>query len=291
MAFLQPLPMKMLLNLKDPNNISAEGTTPVKGVNKEVSKKDDPEIYNPRKPFAPAGKKHLGQGHWHKKGFGKIGWQKVADKGFWEEIKADLPEGGLDSEAKDAFIAAKKDAWTAKFADSDQAIKDKPINKDDLEVDSNSLGITNPRNKQIANKKPTKPIKKGIIGSAEDDEITGSTRKDRIHGRAGDDTLIGGRGSDRIKGGKGDDLIDGGLGRDRLMGGKGADVFRLSQGRDVIPDFNIEQGDIIEIKAEQGYKLKQVQRGLQIQMDAFGKTTLIGIQQADFETSNSFNLG
>ncbi len=75
------------------------------------------------------------------------------------------------------------------------------------------------------------------------------------------------------------------------MGGKGADVFRLSQGRDVIPDFNIEQGDIIEIKAEQGYKLKQVQRGLQIQMDAFGKTTLIGIQQADFETSNSFNLG
>ena len=291
MAFLQPLPMKMLLNLKDPNNISAEGTTPVKGVNKEVSKKDDPEIYNPRKPFAPGGRKHLGQGHWHKKGFGKIGWQKVADKGFWEEIKADLPEGGLDSEAKDAFIAAKKDAWTAKFADSDQAIKDKPINKDDLEVDSNSLGITNPRNKQIANKKPTKPIKKGIIGSAEDDEITGSTRKDRIHGRAGDDTLIGGRGSDRIKGGKGDDLIDGGLGRDRLMGGKGADVFRLSQGRDVIPDFNIEQGDIIEIKAEQGYKLKQVQRGLQIQMDAFGKTTLIGIQQADFETSNSFNLG
>ncbi|MFL0791037.1 MAG: calcium-binding protein [Prochlorococcus sp.] len=279
------------MNLKDPNNISAEGTTPVKGVNKEVSKKDDPEIYNPRKPFAPGGRKHLGQGHWHKKGFGKIGWQKVAGKGFWEEIKAALPEGGLDSEAKDAFIAAKKDAWTAKFADSDQAIKDKPINKDDLEVDSNSLGITNPRNKQIANKKPTKPIKKGIIGSAEDDEITGSTRKDRIHGRAGDDTLIGGRGSDRIKGGKGDDLIDGGLGRDRLMGGKGADVFRLSQGRDVIPDFNIEQGDIIEIKAEQGYKLKQVQRGLQIQMDAFGKTTLIGIQQADFETSNSFNLG
>ncbi|MFL0793035.1 MAG: calcium-binding protein [Prochlorococcus sp.] len=287
MAFLQPLPMKMLLNLKDPNNISAEGTTPVKG----VSKKDDPEIYNPRKPFAPGGRKHLGQGHWHKKGFGKIGWQKVADKGFWEEIKADLPEGGLDSEAKDAFIAAKKDAWTAKFADSDQAIKDKPINKDDLEVDSNSLGITNPRNKQIANKKPTKPIKKGIIGSAEDDEITGSTRKDRIHGRAGDDTLIGGRGSDRIKGGKGDDLIDGGLGRDRLMGGKGADVFRLSQGRDVIPDFNIEQGDIIEIKAEQGYTLKQVQRGLLIQMDAFGTTTLIGIQQADVETSSAFNLG
>ncbi|MFL0782345.1 MAG: hypothetical protein AB8E74_10215, partial [Prochlorococcus sp.] len=130
MAFLQPLPMKMLLNLKDPNNISAEGTTPVKG----VSKKDDPEIYNPRKPFAPGGRKHLGQGHWHKKGFGKIGWQKVADKGFWEEIKADLPEGGLDSEAKDAFIAAKKDAWTAKFADSDQAIKDKPIDADDPEI-------------------------------------------------------------------------------------------------------------------------------------------------------------
>ncbi|MFL0770337.1 MAG: hypothetical protein AB8B36_10770, partial [Prochlorococcus sp.] len=125
--------MKMLLNLKDPNNISAEGTTPVKGVNKEVSKKDDPEIYNPRKPFAPEGKKHLGQGDWHKKGFGKIGWQKVADKGFWEEIKADLPEGGLDSEAKDAFIAAKKDAWTSKFADSDQAIKDKPIDADDQE--------------------------------------------------------------------------------------------------------------------------------------------------------------
>ncbi len=62
-----------------------------------------------------------------------------------------------------------------------------------------------------------------------------------IHGLGGNDTLTGGAGDDHIYGGKGNDL---------LTGNAGADTFHFlfdNTGRDTITDFNVSQGDKIDI--------------------------------------------
>ena len=89
-----------------------------------------------------------------------------------------------------------------------------------------------------------------VAGTAGDDVIIGTGRKDRIRGGGGDDTICGGggndridagagaddikggRGNDRLKGGQGDDLVLAGKGRDRLDGGEGDDLLRGQGGRD-----------------------------------------------------------
>jgi surface protein len=62
-----------------------------------------------------------------------------------------------------------------------------------------------------------------------------------IHGLGGDDTLSGGAG---------DDHIYGGAGNDQLTGNAGADTFHFlfdNAGNDTITDFNVSQGDKIDI--------------------------------------------
>jgi hypothetical protein len=72
-----------------------------------------------------------------------------------------------------------------------------------------------------------------FLGLGGDDEFQGSIGKDRACGGPGDDLLIAGpgndrfwgdAGNDRVKGESGDDLLSGGQGRDRLAGGPGDDV-------------------------------------------------------------------
>ncbi|OFW90336.1 MAG: hypothetical protein A3B66_02345 [Alphaproteobacteria bacterium RIFCSPHIGHO2_02_FULL_46_13] len=67
------------------------------------------------------------------------------------------------------------------------------------------------------------------------------------------DTLIGGNGSDYLAGGNGNDILIGGKAVDSLNGGNGADTFRfravdLDGTADGISDFNISQGDKIDLK-------------------------------------------
>ena len=72
-----------------------------------------------------------------------------------------------------------------------------------------------------------------FLGQAGDDEFQGSIGKDRACGGPGRDLLIAGPGNDRfwgdggndrVKGESGDDLLSGGPGRDRLAGGRGEDI-------------------------------------------------------------------
>ena len=81
------------------------------------------------------------------------------------------------------------------------------------------------------------------------DLITGNQLDNVLHGRKGDDTIDGYIGNDTIYGGKGEDIIDGGLGDDILHGGRDKDIFRLSLGNDTINDFDLGDGDVIEITA------------------------------------------
>lgn len=65
----------------------------------------------------------------------------------------------------------------------------------------------------------------------------------------GDDVISGGGGHDTIFGQEGDDIIYGGAGNDILSGGSGEDSFlfkAISEGIDVIRDFSVNEGDVLD---------------------------------------------
>ncbi len=86
-----------------------------------------------------------------------------------------------------------------------------------------------------------------IIGTAEEDILTGTNVADLIFGQEGDDILMGFKGNDCILGGDGDDIIFGNEGNDNLSGGDGNDVIKGQSGEDTITgDFGtdvIDGGD------------------------------------------------
>ena len=78
-----------------------------------------------------------------------------------------------------------------------------------------------------------------------------------IQGTNYDDVLIGSALNNKIKGNAGDDIIDGGLGNDRIKGGSGADLFVFSAGKDMVFDFNSNEGDQLGIHGNIDYLLRQ----------------------------------
>ncbi|MCL2892705.1 immunoglobulin-like domain-containing protein, partial [Brenneria tiliae] len=89
-----------------------------------------------------------------------------------------------------------------------------------------------------------------LNGGAGDDILYGQGGDDTLIGGAGNDILYGGDGNDTLLGGTGDDILIGGAGDDVLTGGAGADIFKWQAGdvgHDVIKDFNIGEGDRIDL--------------------------------------------
>jgi serralysin len=88
----------------------------------------------------------------------------------------------------------------------------------------------------------------------------GTWHSDFLLGTSGDDSLAGRSGNDVLSGGAGNDILTGGAGFDRLIGGAGADRFvftSLADRGDRINDFNVSQGDKIDVSAlldAHGYK-------------------------------------
>ena len=77
------------------------------------------------------------------------------------------------------------------------------------------------------------------------DEISGMV----VEGGLGNDVIWASSGDDDLRGGEGHDILFGGKGTDTLTGGSGSDVFQftLSSGQDTITDFNISEGDKIQL--------------------------------------------
>ena len=101
-----------------------------------------------------------------------------------------------------------------------------------------------------------------IVGSSDDETLTGTAGKDEIIGGRGNDILNGGADDDVLRGGQGDDVLYGGIGVDRLYGGLGADrfVFDLNLLEiDEIMDFNPEQGDTVLLQFGQSNKNDELQ--------------------------------
>jgi Ca2+-binding RTX toxin-like protein len=65
-----------------------------------------------------------------------------------------------------------------------------------------------------------------IIGRGGDDVLCGGDGRDRLIGSSGDDDLFGGGGNDLLVGNGGDDELDGEAGKDRCRGGGGKDKLR-----------------------------------------------------------------
>jgi Ca2+-binding RTX toxin-like protein len=100
-----------------------------------------------------------------------------------------------------------------------------------------------------------------IFGLGGDDAIGADAGNDTVFGGAGNDTVNGGNGNDFLPGGIGGDTLSGSNGNDTICGGDGLDVLRgnaaadtfLFEGLtalnniDVIKDFNLSQGDKIDI--------------------------------------------
>lgn len=98
-----------------------------------------------------------------------------------------------------------------------------------------------------------------IVGSREDDVLSGFAGGDELTGNAGDDVLAGDEGNDLLAGGTADDALIGGVGNDRLDGGAGTDVA-------------------VYLDAQAGVTVSLAAVGAQ-STGAAGVDTLIGIEQ------------
>ncbi len=81
------------------------------------------------------------------------------------------------------------------------------------------------------------PLPQTLVGTLENDELTG--------GR-GDDTLCGLAGSDQLNGGQGHDLLDGGSGTDTMWGGIGNDTYVVDVAGDVVTELVDEGADTVQ---------------------------------------------
>ena len=88
------------------------------------------------------------------------------------------------------------------------------------------------------------------VGTAGNDEITGTPERDviaalggrdKVSGLGGKDLICGGKGKDTLKGGKGKDKLLGQKGRDKLRGGGGKDVCKGGKGNDSASKCEVEK--------------------------------------------------
>jgi Ca2+-binding RTX toxin-like protein len=118
-----------------------------------------------------------------------------------------------------------------------------------------------------------------LNGGAGHDRLFGGVGDDILNGDAGNDYLDGGSGNDLLNGGEGDDILLGGSGNDTLTGGAGADTFVWragDTGNDVIQDFNIGEGDRIDLSdLLQGETDGTIDNYLQLVTDADGTSSLL----------------
>jgi Ca2+-binding RTX toxin-like protein len=73
-----------------------------------------------------------------------------------------------------------------------------------------------------------------VVGTQDNDSVTGSVGADQLDGQGGNDTLQGGGGADSVAGGDGDDALNGGAAADTLDGGAGSDTLIGGAGNDAL---------------------------------------------------------
>jgi Ca2+-binding RTX toxin-like protein len=87
-----------------------------------------------------------------------------------------------------------------------------------------------------------------VVGGWGDDVLLGQRGSDCLYAGGGNDQVYGGSGADYLQGDTGNDIMAGGTGNDWMAGGCGADtfVFSVGSGKDVILDFSVRGGDVLD---------------------------------------------
>jgi Ca2+-binding RTX toxin-like protein len=129
-----------------------------------------------------------------------------------------------------------------------------------------------------------------LMGGQGDDliDLTASAAHNRANGNLGDDLIRGGSGGDTLWGGQGDDVIVGGAGADwisgdrgenTVTGGAGADVFHaLAPGHTRVTDFNVAEGDRVQVDLGQAYEVRQVGADTVVDLGHGGQLLLEGVR-------------
>jgi len=130
-----------------------------------------------------------------------------------------------------------------------------------------------------------------LLGGQGNDQITAHGGANILNGNLGNDTVIGGGGDDTLRGGQGADALTGGagnnhlfgdLGNDTLTGGGGADTFHFGSGggQDRVTDFNLAQGDRVQIDGGASYTVSQVGTDTVVDLGGGDTLTLVGVSKA-----------
>ena len=134
-----------------------------------------------------------------------------------------------------------------------------------------------------------------LVGGQGNDLITSTGGTDILYGNLGNDTLNGGSDVDLVRGGQGDDVVTGGAandwlsgdrGSDTLTGGTGADIFHTfgDAGIDRVTDFNLAEGDRVQLDPGTVYTVSQVGSDTVVNMTGGGQLILVGVQMASLTT-------
>ena len=109
---------------------------------------------------------------------------------------------------------------------------------------------------------------------------------DTCDGGAGDDIIRGGQNNDSLNGGAGADYVSGDRGDDTVQGGSGADIFHsfAEAGIDRVLDFNLAEGDRVQLDPGTVYTVSQSGADTVINMVGGGQVILVGIQMSSLTT-------
>ncbi len=141
-----------------------------------------------------------------------------------------------------------------------------------------------------------------LAGSGDDYvDVTGAMGDNTIRLASGKDMVLAGK-NDRLEGGADDDIFFLGLGEgnNRITGGTGMDQFWLSEdddhlfteGRNIIADFNTDEGDVIGLAATSlsfdSDDFNLIQEGANTVIETFGQeiAVLNGINSTELTAAN-----
>jgi len=127
-----------------------------------------------------------------------------------------------------------------------------------------------------------------VVGGKDNDVLTGGDGSDLVYGNLGADTISGDAGHDIVRGGQQDDILSGGVGddyvsgdrdNDTVTGGVGADIFHTfgAAGLDRVTDFNLSEGDRVQLDPGTIYTVTQSGADTVINMDGGGQMVLVGV--------------
>jgi Ca2+-binding RTX toxin-like protein len=121
-----------------------------------------------------------------------------------------------------------------------------------------------------------------LLGGDGDDVVYGNYGTDLLLGGAGSDRLFGGQDADTLSGGSGNDTLYGNRGYDVLVGGGGADLFVMAGGGTKrILDFNIGEGDRIDVGAISSLSRTVSDSGYAVISDGLTTVEIVGVSIAN----------